>query len=138
MSLRANKVASELRRTLSRPLDEFARDHRAGMLTIANVEISVDLSVAKIFISVFGTSIDRGELLRILQLESFRFKKAMVNQLRLRVIPELRFFVDNSLDDIERINSLLKSHPPFIQHDTANAAEAGDERDKNNSTTSES
>jgi ribosome-binding factor A len=71
--------------------------------------VSPDLSIARVYISVFPS--ERGnEIVKNLNgnMKSIRFD--LGNRLRhqLRIIPELKFFIDDSLDYLERIDELLK------------------------------
>jgi ribosome-binding factor A len=73
------------------------------------VRVSPDLSIARVYISVFPS--ERGnEIVKNLNgnMKSIRFD--LGNRLRhqLRIIPELKFFIDDSLDYLERIDELLK------------------------------
>ncbi len=117
MSLRAQKVANEIRKALSLPMDDFARQNGGGLLTITNVIMSPDLSIAKVYLSVFASKLSHEEIVSRALAESFRFKRAITTQLRLRIVPELRFYIDSSLDEVERIDSILKSNPPFHAED---------------------
>ncbi len=113
MSVRAQKVGSEIRKALTLTMDAFTRDHGGGMLTITNVVMSPDLSIAKVYLSVFGSPKNSQQILKALAAEEYRFKKAIVSNLRLRIVPELRFYIDSSLDEVDRITQILKENPPF-------------------------
>ena len=79
------------------------------LVSVTSARISPDLSIARVYISVFPS--DRGdEIVKNLNknVRSIRFE--LGNRLRhqLRIIPELKFFIDDSLDYLERIDELLK------------------------------
>ncbi len=89
----------------------MTRNHLQGFLiTVTKVTISPDLSFARVYLSLFGAG-DKEEIFVRIN----KTKKEIRHQLGLRVgkqmriIPDLVFFVDDSLDYIENIDNLLKA-----------------------------
>ncbi|MFL2633191.1 MAG: 30S ribosome-binding factor RbfA [Candidatus Marivariicella sp.] len=80
------------------------------IVSITKVIVSVDISLAKIYISVYpsGKGID---FLSSIKENQFKLKHALSQKIKnqLRKTPELAFFIDDSLDYIENINSALKN-----------------------------
>ena len=80
------------------------------IVSITKVIVSVDMSLAKIYISVYpsGKGID---FLSSIKENQFKLKHALSQKIKnqLRKTPELAFFIDDSLDYIENINSALKN-----------------------------
>ena len=113
MSFRTHKVAGEIQKSLSKYVDDFARDHSLGLMTISSVVMSPDLSIAKVYVSVFGTTKTHDDILRLIEQNMFRFKRAITSQLKLRLVPELRFYIDESLNTIDKINAILEANPRF-------------------------
>lgn len=79
------------------------------MVTVTTVRVSPDLSYAKVYVSIFPS--ERIEA----TMNSLNDKNKMIRFIlgkkvgkQMRIIPELRFFVDDSLDYIEKIDELLK------------------------------
>jgi ribosome-binding factor A len=104
---------SKIERLIQKELSEiFRRDTQAmhGVLvSVTNVRISPDLSVATAHLSIFPS--ERGEeLLKNINanVKTVRFDLGKRLGKQLRIIPELRFFIDDSLDYIEHIDELLK------------------------------
>ena len=104
---------SKIERLIQKELSEiFRRDTQAmhGVLvSVTNVRISPDLSVATAHLSIFHSA--RGEeLLKNINanVKTVRFDLGKRLGKQLRIIPELRFFIDDSLDYIEHIDELLK------------------------------
>lgn len=109
-SIRQNKVARLIQRDLSEMFQQECKEYALGaMLSITTVRVSPDLSYAKIYVSIFPNS--RVESV-IKSLEehnkSIRFILGKKIGKQTRIIPELRFFVDDSLDYIDKIDELLK------------------------------
>lgn len=80
-----------------------------SMLSVTTVRVSSDLSYAKIYVSIFPS--DRSEsVMKSLEEnnKSIRFTLGRKIGKQMRMIPELRFFVDDSLDYVDKIDSLLK------------------------------
>ena len=106
---RQNKIARLLQKELS---DIFQKETKAmgGVLvSVSAVRISPDMSVARAYLSVFPSN--RGEeiLANINQnTKSIRFEIGNRVPHQLRIIPEFRFFIDDSLDYLEKIDELLK------------------------------
>ena len=81
----------------------------AIMITVTQVRVSPDLGVAKIYVSLFPVK-EKGKVLEIIKKNTHEIRGLLGKRIRhqARVIPELIFYVDDSLDYAERINELLK------------------------------
>lgn len=79
------------------------------MITVTIVRISPDLGVARVYLSIFPVNPDEKPLV-LIQEKVHEIRHFLGNQVRhqLRVVPELTFFIDDSLDYIEKIDGLLK------------------------------
>ncbi|MGQ9818770.1 MAG: 30S ribosome-binding factor RbfA [Candidatus Kapaibacteriales bacterium] len=107
MSIRTERVASEIQKVLSLPLSDFARQNNAGIFTITAVKMSSDLSIAKIYFSTFGGKISPQTFLNLLEDEKATFRQFVGSKIKLRQTPELRFYYDDAFDRIENIKNLL-------------------------------
>ncbi len=78
------------------------------MITVTKVHVSRDLSLARVYLSLFATP-DKGELLDNIRRHAGEIKYKLGNRVskQLRSVPELEFHEDDSLDYIERIENLL-------------------------------
>ena len=79
------------------------------MVSVSVVRVSPDLSIAKAYLSVFPS--ERGnEVVEHLTQNSKSIRFELGNRLRhqVRIIPDIRFYIDDSLDYIEHIDNLLK------------------------------
>ncbi|MCX7930356.1 MAG: 30S ribosome-binding factor RbfA [Chlorobi bacterium] len=111
MSFRPERVAREIQRILSQPISEFALYNGGGLVTLTDVKVSPDLTVAKLYISVYDNTLGGERVVALLNERTQEFRSS-VAQLRLRVIPELRFYLDTVFDRMERIEQLLKRQTP--------------------------
>ncbi|MCI6862300.1 MAG: 30S ribosome-binding factor RbfA, partial [Prevotella sp.] len=85
------------------------RQMHGVMVSVTRVKISPDLSICTAYLSIFPS--ERGdELLKNIQQNTSTIRYDLGQRVRnqLRIIPELRFFIDDSLDYLERIDDLLK------------------------------
>lgn len=80
-----------------------------AMITVTVVNMTADLSIAKVYVSIYNTS-DKNSVLEDIKIYTSEIRKELGIRLakHLRLIPELRFFIDDSLDLIERIDEALK------------------------------
>ncbi len=107
MSLRAEKVASVIKRALSMPVSELARENSAGIATVTAVRCSPDLTLAKIYISVFGNNFPPARFITLLENHKYELRKLVGRSVRLRQTPDIRFFLDDTLDQIEHIQKII-------------------------------
>jgi len=79
------------------------------MISVTRVRVSPDLSICTAYLSVFPSERST-ELLSNIEsnLKTIRYELGTRIHNQLRIIPELRFFIDDSLDYIDRIDELLK------------------------------
>jgi len=106
-SIRQNKVARLIQRDLSEMFQQECKE--GAMLSVTAVRVSPDLSYAKIYVSIFPS--ERVEaVMKSLEEKnkSIRFILGKKVGKQMRIVPELRFFVDDSLDYIDKIDELLK------------------------------
>ena len=109
-STRQLKVARELQRYLAEILRSRGMAAFGGaMLTVSEVRISPDLSIAKVYVSVFPSDKQK-EVMETLEQEKKSIRGELGRQVakQLRIVPELDFYLDSSLDYAEHIEQLLK------------------------------
>jgi len=80
------------------------------MISVTKVRVSPDLSFAKIYISIYPSA-RQDDVLKAIQEHSSKIRFEMGQKVRrqLRIVPEIVFFIDDSLDYIDKIDKLLKS-----------------------------
>ncbi len=81
---------------------------KRSMITVTRVRVTPDLSLARVYISIFGA--DSGDILNLVKTHAGEIRKQLGMRIKnqLRQVPQLQFFVDDSLDYIENIEKLLK------------------------------
>ena len=106
---RQNKIARLIQKDLSNIFQAQTRQTRNLLVSVSVVRVSPDLSVAKAYLSVFPSERAQEVLQNINDHASeVRFELGRLERHQLRIIPELRFFLDDSLDYVEHIEELLK------------------------------
>lgn len=106
---RQNRIARLLQKELSTIFQSQTRAMHGVIISVTRVRISPDLSICTAYLSIFPS--DKADVLlqNITANErSIRYELGTRVHNQLRIIPELRFFIDDSLDYIERIDELLK------------------------------
>ncbi|MDR1918791.1 MAG: 30S ribosome-binding factor RbfA [Tannerellaceae bacterium] len=107
---RLNKIERLLQKELSEIFQRQTQAMPGTLISVSAVRVSADLSVAKAYLSIFPS--DKGkEIFEAIQTntKSVRYELGQRVRLQLRKIPELSFFIDDSLDYLENIDSLLNS-----------------------------
>ena len=106
---RQNKIARLLQKELSMIFQEQTRSLHGVMVSVTRVRISPDLSVCTAYLSVFPSEKSEEIVQNITKNEKqIRYELGTRIRYQLRIVPELRFFIDDSLDYIDRIDELLK------------------------------
>lgn len=110
---RLQKVARLIQKDMGEILRYESKNlFKGAMITVTRVRVSSDLSIAKVYISIFALSgVTNDEIYQLVQANKpfLRNRLATMERNQLRIIPDLTFFVDDSLDYSENIDRLLKS-----------------------------
>ena len=109
-STRQLKVAREIQKDLAEIIRAKGMSAFGGaMITVSEVRVSPDLSLAKVFVSVFPSE-KQGNVMQLLSenVRSLRGELGRVIGKQLRIVPELVFLLDTSLDYAMHIDELLK------------------------------
>ena len=107
---RQNKIARLLQKELSIIFQEQTRAMHGTMVSVTRTRISPDLSVCTAYLSIFPSE-RADELLHNIEKNNAQIRYTLGQRVRhqLRIVPELRFFIDDSLDYIDHIDELLRS-----------------------------
>jgi ribosome-binding factor A len=107
MSMRANRVAEQMKKELGAIIGQKLKDPRIGFVTVTDVEVTGDLQQATIFISVLGKEYEKEETLKGLNKAKGFIRTEIGQRIRLRVTPEIKFEFDDSVAYGNRIDTLL-------------------------------
>ena len=106
---RQNKISRLIQKELSEIFLLQTKAMNGVLVSVSAVRISPDMSIARVYLSVFPSEKSQ-EIVKNINdnMKSIRFELGTRVRHQLRIIPELKFFVDDSLDYVERIDELLK------------------------------
>jgi len=107
MAYRIDKIENLIKEEISLIFLRKLQDPAFGFLTITNVKVSPDLRIAKIYISVFERE-KRESVLEKVKASSGFIRTELASRIRIKFVPELKFFIDDTLDYVEKIEGLIK------------------------------
>jgi ribosome-binding factor A len=106
---RQSKVSRLLQKDLGLIFQQEGRNLFGGkMISVTTVRISPDLGLAKVYLSIFPSD-KSDETLEVVKMNTKNIRRILGTKVgkQLRVVPELAFYIDDSLDYIENIDNLL-------------------------------
>ena len=109
-STRQLKVAKEIQKEMAEIIRSKGMGAFGGALvSVSGVKVSPDLSVAKVYVSIFPSE-KAGNVMTVLRENVKALRGELGNKVgrQLRIVPEIAFFLDSSLDYVEHIEELLK------------------------------
>ena len=122
-STRQQKISRLLQKELSDIFLKLARNNGRVIITVTSINVSADLSIAHINLSLFPT--DKGEaVMELIKLNDKNIRFELGNRMRhqLRIIPELVFHLDDTLDYIDHIDDLLKKDKERLENNKPKSA----------------
>jgi ribosome-binding factor A len=127
MSKRTERVADLIRRELADILLNKMRDPRLGFVSVTGVEVTGDLSSARVYLSSLAGSANSNELLAMLRKAAPFLRHELAPRLGLREVPNLAFTYDASIERGARVEELLrKLHDGEVIEDTDVGPDAAD------------
>lgn len=116
-----------LREALGNQFQRHTPEFLDGMVTVVSVKMTPDLSIAKVYVSIYRSTTDPEILIKRLNTRMPEIRMRLAREVQMKAIPELRFYLDDTLDAVERINELLRSvqtdkkddKPDSTSHDDA-------------------
>lgn len=108
-STRQLKIGRLLQKDIGEILQREPSFCGGALITLTKVNVTSDLSLARVNLSIFATQ-DKEAVLKIVESHGQEIRHKLGQRIRhqVRIIPELQFFIDDSLDQMERIDELLK------------------------------
>lgn len=104
---RSRRIAEQIQRELSGIIRLELKDPRVGMITITDVEVTQDYSHAKVFFTQLGDTEKVEETADALQHAAGFLRSQLARRLKLRVVPELHFKYDASVERGMRLSRLI-------------------------------
>lgn len=109
-STRQKKIARLLERDFGEIFQRLGKDHFPGaMLSVTKVRVTPDLGIARVYVSMFPVD-NKKDLIDWVRANSASIRNDLAGRVRhqLRIVPELEFYIDDTLDYQENIDRLLR------------------------------
>jgi ribosome-binding factor A len=104
---RAARLADQIQRDLAGLIRSEVKDPRVGLMTVTAVEVSPDLSYARVFVTTLADTISKEDVIQGLQHAAGFLRSRLSHTLTLRQVPELRFTYDESVERGLRLSKLI-------------------------------
>lgn len=117
LSQRQLRVGQEVRKVIAEAIEQGdvrSPEIQEAFITITQVIMSPDLKYATVYLTTLNGK-NLGIVLEQMQAEKWQFKKLVASKLKLRYTPEINFRVDDTYDEVERVNKLMSD--PKVQQD---------------------
>jgi ribosome-binding factor A len=124
---RSRRIADQIQRELSDIIRLELKDPRVGMITLIDVEVTPDQSHARVYFTSLGDPSTIEESTRGLQHAAGFLRSELAHRMKLRVVPQLQFKFDESVERGMRLSSLIDA---AIADDVAKAKRSARSRKK--------
>lgn len=114
---RPARVADAIHKEIAEILLHETKDPRARLASVSRVDVTSDLGLARIWVSVLGDEAVRKQAMEALQGATAFLRRALAPRLRLRAVPELRFELDRGAEHSRKISDLLAELVPPNESD---------------------
>lgn len=126
-TLRQAKVGEMMKRELAEIMLREMRDPRLALVSVTEVDVARDFSVAKVFISVIGTPEEKAEALKALQGAAGFLRGMLGRVMEIRTIPVLAFRMDTGIERGVRMFDLLREEGKAVEKNAKDSSEANAE-----------
>jgi ribosome-binding factor A len=123
---RSERVAGTLRRELAQLIQMEVKDPEVGFVGLSDVEVSRDLSHAKVFVTVFETE-KAVSSVKALNRAAGYLRRRLGQEMRIRSVPELHFEHDASVETGQRMDSLIDAAVASDHHESRETEHDGEE-----------
>ncbi|MFC6291652.1 30S ribosome-binding factor RbfA [Macrococcus epidermidis] len=107
MSLRSERVGQQMKKEISEIINQKIKNPNVGFVTVTEVEVTGDLSLATVYVTVLGENHDRKKSLEALEKSKGFIKSEIAQRMDLRIVPELKFHYDESIDYGNKIERMI-------------------------------
>jgi ribosome-binding factor A len=108
MSIRTARVAQLIKEEVGRMLTSSIDTDGYGLLTVTDVIVTPDLRLAKVYISHFHSGKTDEQVMAFLDDHLKEIRMGIGRAVRLKFTPEIRFYIDQTLEKVERIEELIR------------------------------
>lgn len=107
MSIRLEKVSEEIKHRMNSAMSKDLMELHAGLVTVSRVIMSPDLKIAKIYVSFLGNKEPVEKLVEKINNRKGHIRFLLGKQIKLKYVPDLIFFYDDTMEYADKINKLL-------------------------------
>ena len=107
-NMRAERVGEQMKQEIMDIVNNKVKDPRVGFLTITDVELTNDLSHAKVYLTVLGSNKEIDNTFKALEKAKGFIKSELGSRMRLRIIPDLTFEYDKSIEYGNKIERMIQ------------------------------
>ena len=107
-NMRAERVGEQMKKEVMDIINNKVKDPRVGFLTITDVELPNDLSHAKVYLTVLGSNKEIDNTFKALEKAKGFIKSELGSRMRLRIIPDLTFEYDKSIEYGNKIERMIQ------------------------------
>ena len=107
-NMRAERVGEQMKQEIMDIVNNKVKDPRVGFLTITDVELKNDLSHAKVYLTVLGSNKEIDNTFKALEKAKGFIKSELGSRMRLRIIPDLTFEYDKSIEYGNKIERMIQ------------------------------
>ena len=109
MKIRTGRMAEELKKEIMEIIQNHLKDPRVdGLVSVTEVQVSNDLSYAKVYVTKYGSAWAQSEALKGLNASKGFIRKELSKRFKTRTVPELSFVADESLQYGAKIEAILQ------------------------------
>lgn len=127
---RTRRVGEQLQRELAQLIQHEIKDPRLGMVTVSAVEVSRDMSNAKVFVMMSGTEDEIKTSLGILNKAAGFLRHTLSKSMTMRIMPHLKFLHDQTMEHGDNLSALIEHAVATDKEKAAERDEEQDEEDK--------
>lgn len=107
---RVRRVAEQIKKDIGQIIASQIKDPRvAGITSVTEVQLTRDLRYASVYVSIYGNDLEKEETLQTLIRAAGYIRGEIGRRIRLRYVPEINFFLDNSIEYGVHIENVIKS-----------------------------
>jgi ribosome-binding factor A len=121
---RTRKLSESVKEAIAQILATEVSDPRLDLVTVTDVQVSSDVMLANVYVTAHGDEERYEDVLAGLESAKGRIRALLGKRIKARFTPELRFFIDDSVDEGMRITEALRHVPPTLAGDDTSAEEA--------------
>ncbi len=126
MSIRTERVGGEVQQALARALQTDFSSLTDSLITVTKVRMAPDLRSARVYVSLLGGSSSGTQSLEKIKAEAPHLRAAVAKAIRLRFAPELFFYLDDTQEEVARVEEIFKrigeARPPLTEEQSITEA----------------